>query len=137
MPPPPTTTKHWFIAWFINISFRCMHLHLSYFIGYKSGDKMIYRSVLIYYHKKKNINCSKANVIHLFRGSLKNTTQNENKINIKRRHWFFFSLFRSVVTSQDEVFCCRSDSLFSSAYVLSIFWRPCLCCITQRVCITK
>lgn len=90
MPPPPTTTKHWFIAWFINISFRCMHLHLSYFIGYKSGDKMIYRSVLIYYHKKKNINCSKANVIHLFRGSLKNTTQDENKINIKHRHWFFF-----------------------------------------------
>lgn len=79
-------------------------------------------------------NCSKANIIHLFRLSLKNSTQNKNKINIKHR--LLFSFLRSVLTSQDEVFCFRSDSLFSSAYILNIFWGPCLCCITQRVGIT-
>lgn len=80
-------------------------------------------------------NCSKANIIHLFRLSLKNSTQNKNKINIKHR--LLFSFLRSVLTSQDEVFCFRSDSLFSSAYILNIFWGPCLCCITQRVGITN
>lgn len=93
---------------------------------------MINCRILIYYHKKKN--CSKANIIHLFRLSLKNSTQNKNKINIKHR--LLFSFLRSVLTSQDEVFCFRSDSLFSSAYILNIFWGPCLCCITQRVGIT-
>lgn len=80
-------------------------------------------------------NCSKANIIHLFRLSLKNSTQNKNKINIKHR--LLFSFLRSVLTSQDEVFCFRSDSLFSSAYILNILWRPCLCCVTQRVGITN
>lgn len=92
---------------------------------------MINCRILIYYHKK---NCSKANIIHHFRLSLKNSTQNKNKINIKYR--LLFSFIRSVLTSQDEVFCFRSDSLFSSAYILNVFWRPCLCCITQRVGIT-
>lgn len=92
---------------------------------------MINCRILIYYHKK---NCSKANVIHLFRPSFKNSTQNKNKINIKHR--LLFSFLRSVLTSQDEVFCFRSDSLFSSAYILNILWRPCLCCVTQRVGIT-
>lgn len=119
------------LDWLIFLSAACICLTISNFKGYKTrwqNDKLQDTYLL------PQKNCSKANIIHLFRLSLKNSTQNKNKINIKHR--LLFSFLRSVLTSQDEVFCFRSDSLFSSAYILNVFWRPCLCCITQRVGIT-